>query len=337
MRTACAIAAVVATLCAVGLLACGSTPGASIVVVEVGGVGFTKAAVDHWTSVIERGGPLGGSRGKPLHGTARQRAVALLISSEWLAGAARLQGVPVSEAVVDEALKERKQSAEFKSRLRAFGQTLADVKRELRAELAGEAVREELAGEARRFTRQDAKEFFRSHRDEFRTPEVRVTDLVENLPSAPAAAALVRRIGTGRRFTKIAYHEQVTQTANFMTTPEKRSAVNAIFAARPGVVSQPMLVNHNWTVFVVREIIPPRLESFAAVRAAAATHLDVTRQREIARRFDREYRQRWGAETSCRAGYIAPGCPQFTGQLGAYEDPFSLRAHPLLSEETSAE
>jgi foldase protein PrsA len=335
MRAARATAAVAAMLCAVGFTACGGTPD-STVVVRVGDVAFTKAAVDHWTSVVERGGPLGGFRGKPLHGTARQRAVALLISSEWLTGAARLQGVPVAEAAVDEVLVEREQSAEFKSRLRTLGQTLADVRRELRAEIAGEALRAELAGEAHQFTQHDVAEYFRSHRDQFRTAEIRVTDLVENLPSAPAARALVRRVGAGRRFTAMAFHEQVTHTAGFMASPEKAAVVNAIFAARPGVVSQPMLINHNWTVFVVRRIIPPRYEPLARVRDAAASQFDIMRQHEVARRFDREYRQRWGARTRCRAGYVAPGCPQFAGQLGAYEEPFSLRAHPLLSENTSA-
>lgn len=334
MRTARATSAVAATLCAVGLTACGDTPESTVV--RVGAVAFTKAAVNHWTSVFERGGPLGGFRGKPLRGTTRQRAVALLISSEWLTDAARSVGTPVSEATVDEALSEREQAAEFKRRLRAVGETLTDVRRELRAEIAVEAVREELASQAHRFTQPDVAEFFRDHRDLFRTPEIRVTDLVENLASASAATALVRRIGTGHRFRAMAFHEQVTHTPGFMTTPEKKLVVNAIFAARPGHVSRPMLINHNWTVFVVRKIVPPRLEPLAAVRGAVATRLDVMRQREIARRFDREYRERWAAKTSCRAGYLAPGCPQFDGRLGAYEDPFSLRAHPLLSENTSA-
>jgi hypothetical protein len=317
--------------CLAALAGCGGVSD-DAVVVKVGGLAITKAAVDHWTRVIEHGGAFSGFRGAPSRGTPKQRAVTLLVTSHWLVDEAARLGVAAPEATIEQALAEREHGPEFQKRVRASGQTIADVKLELRAELAGEAIREKLAGEAAQFTRRDLVDFYHANPSQFSGLEVRVTDLLENQPSPAAAAALVRRIGTGRRFTKLAYHEHVTRTPGFMRTPEKTKVVNAIFAARPGVASRPMMLNGHWAVFVVRKAIPPVLKPFASVRTEAAGQLNVIRQHESASRFDSEYTARWHARTSCRAGYVAAGCPQFTGQLEAYEDPFSKRAHPLMSE-----
>jgi hypothetical protein len=321
----------VATMLCLGLAACGGTP-ENAVVIRIGGAAISRATVDHWASVIERHGAFGGFRGEP-HGSARQRALALLISSNWLIGEAARQRVSLPDGAIDEALKEReREGSGFLKHLHTTGQTLADVRLEMRAELAAEAIREELAGRASQISRREVADFYKQNRAQFSTPEQRVTDLIENLPSPAAATALVSRIGTGRRFAQRAYHERVTRSARFLSTHEKVLVVDAIFAARPGVVSGPIMLNHRWAVFVVRKALPPAPQPFAKVRADVAKRLNVTRQHEVATRFDSEYIAYWRSRTICKSGYLGRGCPQVDGPLGGYEDPFSLRAHPLLSE-----
>jgi foldase protein PrsA len=323
-------------IAAAALTACGGTP-KDAVVVRVGDVAIAKGTVDHWTSVIERKGAFTGFRGQP-QGSARRRALALLISSHWLIGEAARERVLPPESALDEAVEAREQEAPgFARRLRATGETVPDVKLEMRAELAGETIREQLADRASRVSRRDVLDFYRANAAQFRAPEVRVVDLLENLPSASAATALVRKIGTGARFAKLAYREHVTRSPGIMATHEKALVVEAIFAARPGAVSRPVQLNHHWAVFVVRRIVPPRPQRLASVRGEVLKRLNVTRQRAIATSFDREFLARWRAKTSCRSGYVAPGCPQAHEPLGRYEDPFSLRAHPLLSEQAAAD
>jgi foldase protein PrsA len=327
--TACAVAVL---LGGAGLAACGGIA-EDAAVVRVGDRAISKATVDHWIGVISRGGAFAGFRGKP-DGVARERALALLISSNWLIGEAERQGKRVPESVVEQAIVERKREApEFEKRLHATGQTIEDVKLEMRSELAAEGIREALAERADNVTQRQVLQFYRRNRRLFVTPEVRVTDLLENQPSPSAAAALVRRTGAGPRFTQLAYHEQVTRTPGFMRTPQKVKVVNAIFSAHPGVLSQPMRLNNGWAVFVVRKIVPPRPQPLTDVRAEVETRLRTTRQQRLKTRFDREFTTVWRAKTSCRSGYVGPGCPQYQRALGAYEDPFSARAHPLLSEQ----
>ncbi len=321
----------VAGLCLAGLTGCGGIRG-DAVVLTVGDHAISKATVDHWTAVIRRGGAFSGFRGAPRSGTPEQRAITLLITSHWLIDEAARQGVQAPPEAVQQAFEERAQSAEFQKRLRGTGETPADVKLEMGAELAGEAIREKLAGSAADFTQSELVGFYRANASSFSTLEVRVTDLIENLHDPAAAEALVRRIGTGHAFARRAIHEHVSQTPGFMSTPEKVKVVEAIFAARPGVVSSPMRLNGSWAVFVVRSVAPPKPKPLASVRSEVGRRLNVARQHQIASSFDREYLERWHAKTSCRSGYVAAGCPQFKGALEPYEDPFSHRAHPLLSE-----
>jgi hypothetical protein len=330
-RLACGAAAAL-VLCLTGLTACGGVPG-DAVVVRVGEQAITKTTVDHWIGVIERGGAFRGFRGAPPRGTPKQRALALLITSSWLTDEAARQGVAVTESVVDEALLgSEREDTKFYERLHATGQTLADVKLEIRAELAAEAIREELARRAARIAPREVAMFYRSNQRLFRSPEERIVDVIEDQPSSSAVSALVSRLGTGPRFTKAAYHKVISRAPDGERTPEQARVAAAIFAARPGIVSPPMMLDERWAAFVVRKVLPGNLRSLANVHAEVLQALYVHRQRVIAAAFDREYRRRGVTETRCRSGYVGAGCPQAIGSLGAYEDPFSSRAHPVLSE-----
>jgi PPIC-type PPIASE domain len=322
--------AVAAVCCAAGLTACGSLAD-SAAVVRVGGDSISKATVDHWTAVIMRGGAFTGARGEP-PGPPKQRALALLIASDWLIGEATHQRVAVSEGAVDAALLAREhENSEFQQQLRESGQTIPDLKLELRAELAAEAIREKLSRRAEHITAPEVAAFYRKNPSLF-TTGARVTDLLEGQSSPAAAAAAAPLLGTTQRYGSEAIRERVTHAPWFMRSPEKVQVVDAIFAARPGVVSRPVLLNRSWAVYVVRKVIPGKTLPFAKARAEVVARLSERRQQALASRFDRYYKGHWEARTSCLPGYVGAGCPQSTRPLGAYEDPFSVKAHALLSE-----
>jgi hypothetical protein len=328
--------AVALTSAVVGLSACGGGVEENPVVVRVGANTITKSTVDRWTDVVRRDGAFTGFRGAPRGGPARERALALLISSEWLIGEAAREGLPVAAASVDRVVAERAQGigqGEFHRHLATTGQTPAGVKLEIAAELALEAIDEQLSGRAEQITAREVAKYYRENVRMFGTPEVSVTDIIENLPSKTAATALVKRIGGGRRFAQLAYRKKVAHTSGVLSGPADKKRVDyAIFAARPGVVSEPMKLEGHWTVFVVRSIIPPKPEPYSKVYAAVLTSLKATRQRQLKAQFDTQYTSRWRSKTTCSPGYVAPGCPQYTAPLGPYEDPFSARAHPALAE-----
>lgn len=346
-RVARSVLAAALAVPAVGVSACGGGAGSAAsgagttpalvggtIVARVGDRAITKAMVERWTGVIRREGAFIGLRGEP-HGTPKQRALALLITSDWLIGEAARQGVAISRDELGEGVANRRHEiSEFGKYLRDTGQTTAGVEFEVEAELAAEAIREKLSHQARRFTAAEVTSFYR-HNPGLFTSEERVTELIENLSSVASANALVDRVGSGRGFTSMAIHEGVTHSLALMRSPEKAQIVNAIFLARPGIVSRPLLLNGSWTVFVVRKVIPGTVRPLGRVREAVGVRLRESRERALAREFDGRYAARWKARTSCRPEYVGPGCPQFAGQLGIYEDPFSSKQRALVGEPLS--
>jgi hypothetical protein len=319
MRSVCVVAVLVATA---GLTSCGgiaSRDGAGdATVLRVGDHSVSRAEVDHWIGLIKRGEAFGGARGAP-QGTLEERALALLISSEWLTGEAERQGIVISPRAVEQAIVKRDQAARF----RRTDQSTSSLEFEARAELAADALREKLTRQAGRVTPSEIVSFYRRNQQLFSGPEVRLTDLIESQPDPETAEALVHKLGTGRRFAEMAIHERVTHTRDFMLTAEKVRLVDAIFAARPGVASRPFLIYGGWLVFVVRRVIPARkLAPLAAIRNEVIRRLIASRSHTILSAFDRGFEARWRARTSCKGGYLGPGCPQSAIPLGQYEDPF---------------
>jgi hypothetical protein len=307
------------------LASCGSV-GRSAVVVRVGNEPITKATVDRWTDIVRRGGVFAGVRGVPRRGTPRQRAVALLISSAWLIGEARRLGLPLSEEAVDEVAAERISAGGAGiagKKLSAVGQTVAGIKLEARAELALEVLREGLARRVGQITKPEMAAYYHRNLNLFRTPARRLIDIIENIPSRAGAAALVARVGTGRRFTRMAFHKMIMLTPGLLNGAAAKKKVDyAIFAARPGVVSRPMRLFTGWTVFVVRRVFPRQPRALASVQALVTTGLRQRREQAIFGSYSADYVDRWMSKTTCRGGYVAPGCPQYGGSLGEYENPF---------------
>jgi hypothetical protein len=331
----CCIAAMLAT---VSLAACGGGDRIAVsdrTAIGVNGIAVATSTVDHWRRVFALGGPLAGPH-LPESGAPRAQAVAFLISSRWLIGEVKRQGLAISRSESEKALaRQRKETggSEFAEVLRAGGQTAADVKLELEAELAEKAIQQMLTKRAA-VTQREVATYYRQHIQRFRVPETRVTDLIEQLSSPAEAVALVKRIGTGRRFAKRAFREPIQLYVDKGADPERREVEREIFKAKVGVASRPIKLGiglgNAYTVFVVRRIVPARYESFAAARSTAKDLLVAERQQMLARRYFRAYQSRWTAATSCRAGYVVQGCAQYRGPLKAAANPFSIAGPTVL-------
>ncbi|HUA74312.1 MAG TPA: peptidylprolyl isomerase [Solirubrobacteraceae bacterium] len=299
-----------------GLVGCGNDE-PSVVAVRVGGTTITKQSVEHWTHVIEKGGAAGQVTGQT-RGSPRQKALEFLITTQWLLGQAAMMGAAVSDRAVEHAVNDQRDvsgSEEFEQQLHATGETLDDVKLEASRELASAAIHRVLAARAARVSDAEIAAFYEANRRQFTVHESRVVDIVENLPSRVAALALIRRVGTGRRFAAIAYHETLGRGETGLAgVPGKAALVRVIFSARADVVSKPIPLNHAWTVFVVRRIRPVRTEPLDEARAVIVKSLVPERLQRIAREFAPNYRAHWIARTSCRTAFVMPGCSQFAAQ-----------------------
>jgi hypothetical protein len=221
-----------------------------------------------------------------------------------------------------EQLGARSNTAKINKALKATGRTISDVEFEARAALSAAKLREAILRQAPVATEAEVADYYRSHRALFR-PERRVVDLIEQLKSRPAAAALGSSLGPGPRFAKRAIHETVVRP-----TPqeEKRnfngSLVHAIFAAPLHIVAPPVSYLGLWVVFVVRN------SNRVVLRLPEATHTIAERlltahQQDALNAFAMKYQREWRARTTCRPGFIVPKCSESARSLQDEADPLS--------------
>lgn len=314
----------VTLLLAVGAAGCGGAR-SSPVVVRVGTVTIDRAAVDHWAKAVELGSPLEGALGRS-SSTPRQEALEFLISSNWAIGAAAEHGLAVSDSAVARGLKERIDGApngraEFEREAESTGQTLADVKLEVKAALALAALRELVSRSVQPVTATQVADYYRTHLQRFRIPDRRWVDLIEAIPSYAHAVALGKELGTGKRFAKRALRELVAyQTPYEAAHSENPRLVHAIFAAVPGRVARPVRFNNHWVLMVVRKLVPGSTKSLSEVRAEIVERLAKERHRLALASFVEAYGRDWTAKTRCRGGFVVQKCSEYRGRLTSEGD-----------------
>lgn len=308
-------------------LACGDTS-SSPVVIRVGGESIDRAAVEHWTGAIRLGSGVGASLGRA-EGAPRERALDFLIAAHWLLGQAAKGGLRVSDGSVRRALRERVEAvpdgeAEFKRELASTGQTVADVELELRAALAAKAIGESLLGRIAPVTHAEVASYYARNRRQFRVPDRRLVDLIEDIESPRAAIALGRRLGTGRRFAKRGIREIVAREASpAAARNDNHQLVHAIFAATPGRLGGPAPFHHEWVLLVVRKLIPSAVTPLAQVSEKIEQQLVAERRRRALAGYLAAYRRTWTSRTTCRAGYVVQRCSEYRGRIHPEGNPFA--------------
>jgi PPIC-type PPIASE domain len=311
-------------LAAVAGSGCGSTP--RPVVVHVGSVAIERSTVDRWAKAIGLGGA-GTASLEGAGGTPREKALGALISANWLIAEATRQGLAPSDHAVDHELDERIELTangkhEFESELASTGQTLDDVRLEIRAALAAAKLRESLSRHVPAVTQSEIASYYRRNLASFRNPDRREVDLIEALPSRAAAVALGRRLGAGARFTKRAIRELVArQTPSEAAHLGNHLLVQAIFATPPGKIGGPVSFDQLWVILVVRKVVPSSIKPLTEVKAEISKRLSDERRRLALASFIDSYRKRWTARTSCSPGFVVQKCSQYRGPLKSEGNP----------------
>ncbi len=261
--------------------------------------------------------------------TLTHQALDVLISSEWLIQEAAARGLGVSHQEVMRRLAQRKSSfpngaAEFEESLKATDHTSADLEFELETELAAEKIRQWLiAGEARLSPLAIAR-YYHNHIKQYHVSETRHIYIAENLKSAATARKLVAELVGGRPFSTVTdFFESFQRREIANTQGEKRTILEAIFAAKPHTIATPVELNHLYFVFEVTSVVPSYVRSLAQVRQSIASKLIDKHQRATLSRFITGWRARWIARTTCSPGAVVQKCSHYGGQK-ATEDQYSF-------------
>jgi foldase protein PrsA len=310
------IASLAVVLAVFGASSCaGSTAGGTsgAVAVRVGGETIAAPLVSHWTSVIARGAALASPVAESGQAP-KERALGFLLWSAWVTGEAAAHGAPVSDALVTKTLRAQEagfpSKAEFASFLKSSGETVADMRMEIKTELAAAALSQIANGGEVNLTPAEVLSYYEHHKPQFSIDEERYFEIINYL-SRPVAQKLKREAQQKHAFPRPALHESLTRSHWLHTEPAKGAIEGAIFAAGPHAIGGPIeFLGHHYSVFLMTKIIPSKLRPLTAVRGELEQQLTAEKHKQAFAAFTKAWVRRWKAKSDCRPGYVVEMCSQ---------------------------
>jgi PPIC-type PPIASE domain len=262
--------------------------------------------------------------------TVLQTVLRRLIADEWLIGGSRQLGVATSESEVKAYLdRYRHDGFSSKAQFQHFlaGRTVADVMFEMKAKLASEAIRRAIKDRVRPIARKQITSYYNSHKFHYLVTGSRDVEIARTATES-SAAKVKAEVASGKSFAsvvrKLPLHQPEGSSEGLVLElgPHAYGEPNlneAIFTARPGVLTGPIGTWYGYLVFEVTKIRIERLKPLAQVEASIRQKLARPPQAEALAAFTRRWRTTWTARTDCSSGDVVPGCRQFKGSPGATE------------------
>jgi foldase protein PrsA len=261
-----------------------------------------------------------------------------LIEALWVEGAAVDHGVKVTQAQALKSYEQQRKSStpslkttkELDSFLAASGETVADLVWRTKLNLLAIAIQNKVAKGADKVTQAAIAAYYQKHHAQFVTPETVDLHLIET--SSAATATKVRGLlASGRTYAELAQQYSTDPTTKALggeengVRPGQLTALlsNAVFAAKVGVLSQPVQTPFGFYIFTVDSVTPQKVESLKAATATIKAAIAAANVKKANAALSKEFTTKWTAMTKCASGYIvSPSCSNApkttsTGATGA--------------------
>ena len=272
-------------------------------------------------------------------GEVKESALQRLISYEWVLGEAEELGMGVSEAEAQQLLdsdvaKQFKSRSEFLQYVAEIGRTVADERLGVRLKTAGARVQDLIKRKAEsKLTQAAIARYYHEHEKSFSTPEERDIRAVRTW-THPAIAKAMAEVRSGKSIAGVAERVSIDQPsnkeggliANIARGQEENGLDQAIFAARPHVLTGPLHLRKRYYAFEVVKITPERKTPFKEIEAKVRETLSKELFNRETASFIKAFREKWLARTSCKPGYVISHCREWRGpSVVVSESPYDLK------------
>ncbi len=252
-------------------------------------------------------------------------ALGSLIHAQWLIGEASEENLKVTKADVQrEYASSAAANPEFNETLTRTGQTVDDVKLNLKLGQISDKIYDGIKKRTPKATTTRVESYYQQHKRSFALPEQRDLHIIRTASEAAAQKAFAE-IHSGTSFSNIARQITIPQpigTKNALLLGlaargfSEPMLAEAIFRARPNVLSGPVKISLGYYVFEVTHIHPPHQRTLAEMRGALERQLpDLLHDRALSG-FVTAFRRKWTARTDCDPGYVVENCRQFKSGPG---------------------
>jgi parvulin-like peptidyl-prolyl isomerase len=266
----------------------------------------------------------------------KDAALGHLVYLHWLLASGNEYGATVTVAEAEAQLRAQnarsKLSAAQLKTLAAQGENEADYLQEIRATMIQEKLRAKVKKSVGPLKQQQVNAYYASHRSSYLVPEERDLQIVRAVTES-AALKDKQAIASGQSFAAVVAASHVTQpiysehglVLGLRPGAYSEAPLNdAIFSAKPNVLSGPVPITLGYYVFEVKRIHASYQQSLEAVEASIREELPELLQKEALRKFLERWKKHWTAETTCETGYVIWKCKGSSGTPPATDEPTSF-------------
>ncbi len=342
------------------LAACGGgVPGDSVV--QVGSMSITNSTFSHWLAVAAASSATPGQKpavpvppdfkaciaqlkattpkpasGQPAATDAqfkaqcqqeynglRDQVLQFLISSDWVLGEAKDQGISVSDSAVQKQFNTIKaqqfpKAADFQKFLTQSGQTVSDLLLRVKLDLLSTKLRDKVTKGKSTVTNAQISQYYNQNKDRFAQPERRDLRIILTKTAAQADAAKAQ-IQKGAAFATVAKKVSVDQATKAQggalvgvsRGQEEKALDDAIFSAKLHTLSGPVKTQFGYYIFEVQKVTPSSQQTLAQASPTIKQQLLATQQQTALDSFVKSFQKKWTARTDCRSGYVVMDCKQY--------------------------
>ena len=250
----------------------------------------------------------------------RDQVLQFLISSEWILGESKDQGVKVSEAQVKKQFETtKKQSfpkeADFKKFLTQSAMTVDDVMFRVKVDALSNKLRDKVTKGRDKVSNEQIETYYNKNKKRFAQPERRDLRIVLTKTKAKADEAR-QAIASGQSFKAVAKKFSIDQASKsrggvllaVAKGQQEKALDSAVFAADKGKLEGPVKTQFGYYVFKVQKITKASQQTLSQARTTIRQLLASQNQQKALESFVKDFSKKWKDKTNCRSGFVISDC-----------------------------
>jgi hypothetical protein len=254
-----------------------------------------------------------------------EEALTKLIHNQWLLGEVRALGLHANQAEVAKELKENVEAGALKQ----AGLNEAEAREELLLNQLPNLLYDRVKANTPKVTPARVTAYYEANKHNFDLLERRDLHIIRTVSEA-AARQVMGEVRSGKSFAEIVKRITLPQpirtkeglllglTPKFFSEPV---LAEAIFRAKPHVLSGPVHIELGFYVFEVLRIHPGHQQTLAQVQRVIKDRLLPEKlHHDALTSAVAAFRSKWKARSDCKAGYVVELCRQSDVALSQHGD-----------------
>ena len=201
---------------------------------------------------------------------------------------------------------------------------MSDLLLRVKLNLLSTKIQQKISKTKINITQAEIEKYYNENKQHFGTPEKRNIAIILTKTEAQAKKAK-KEIESGKSFASVAKAASIDPTSKangglivgVVKGQEETALDNAIFSAKPNVLSGPVKTPFGYYIYEVKSITKGTQQTLAQAQASIKQQLTSTKQSTALTSFVKNFKKKWTAKTECRSGYVVMDCKTYKAPKGS--------------------